>query len=133
MQKKSPRPLYISWKSLHLRKPSMNLTREEYMAESYWQGCYQEKHWIPKLQQISTWVIRKCFRCKKLQLNSIHCTTTRYCSVRQNYMKRPFKVTGTNFGGPIVYHSKKEKGMDIFYMQFNKSNPFRITARTNHR
>ena len=35
MQKKSPRPLYISWKSLHLRKPSMNLTREEYMAESY--------------------------------------------------------------------------------------------------
>ena len=48
-------------------------------------------------------------------------------------MKRPFKVTGTNFGGPVVYHNKKEKGMDIFYMQFNKSNPFRITARTNHR
>lgn len=70
---------------------------------------------------------------QKSSQKKIHCTTVRYCSVRQNYIKRPFKVTGTNFGGPIVYHNKKEKGMDIFYMQCNKSNPFRITARTNHR
>ena len=66
-----------------------------------------------------------------IKFNSLHNNKVLFGQTKLH--ERPFKVTGTNFGGPIVYHNKKEKGMDIFYMQFNKSNPFRITARTNHR
>lgn len=68
----------------------------------------RENEWITK--QIAKKVIRKYFGCKRFYTNH---------SLRNN---------------KVSFCQRRDKGIHTsFRMQFNKSNPFRITARPNHR
>ena len=75
---------------------------------------------------------------QKIPYQTGHYTTTNK-TMKQNKTTGTIlcQVVRTDFVGPIMYPNKnrrREKGIHTsFHMQFNKSNPFRTTARSNHK
>lgn len=77
------------------------------------------------------------FWMNKIQSQSIHYKTMRHSFVRRNYKNKAFSSNWYRFCKSL-HVSQHEKTREIcmhtsFHMQFNKSNSFCVTARSNHR
>lgn len=79
------------------------------------------KYWIPKLRRLAKRVIRHCNGCEKHNSKAYSVRQQGQLPTDRAVGERAFEVTGTVFGGPIFYKTKKSQENKSYIILFTYS------------
>ena len=111
--------------------PSDSLLAEQLIFQAYKNTLHRgvvltmtevrSNYWIPILRKLTKSVVRKCYGCKRFNSLPYPAVKPGPLPIDRTEQAMPFQAIGTDFAGPIYYHTKTKKESKAYILIFSCS------------
>ena len=81
----------------------------------------RQHYWVPRLRQLVKRIRHNCNGCKRFLATAFANPPPGYLPADRVEGSRAFQVTGVDFAGPIMYHTKSKKEANSYILLFTCS------------